>query len=1186
MSDLRVSGASASARTETDIRLNYGDPSKIIAAANDANSLAEAVFFSTDGGANWSPSTTNLPLAAGDAGQSDPAVDWTSDGIAHALCIGFDAGQINLRTRAYQSTDNGATWAFEATLSGAQNGADREIIWVDHSPTSPFRDQVYATWHNGVPVFFARRTAGAGGAWQAAVQLSGAETTVMGIGGDIKTNSFGDLFVFWPDADGTGNLVVRKSIDGGQIFTAPVIIANTFATTRRLSIPATVANPPATRGARVYISAGAYRTATKDLVYAVWSDLSGAAGCTTGGGPGNNVASTCKTRVWFSRSTNGGANGTWSAPVMLNNQASLNDQFHAKLCLDESNGNLMVTYRDTVNNASRLQADVWMQTSTDDGVTWSAAVRVTSAASDETTAGFNPNQYADYDGLSGFYGNFFPAWTDRRTAGAEEIWTSQLTLIQKQLFFIVDKSTFGQDEVGAMLAQGNATVNAAFYVGVEGFTATELGIITADLTGPPVHKPTLTPSPSVMDMTIGEPTALLAEDMSLPATTQRFTWVYPVSFTSANGFTQPVITVTLNATMSTVAGSGVIQLLQQPDPYELDGQTHWLSTDLRVFQIKTNQSKFGATVGGSTPTDAINFIRQVITNLNPGGNSGGQTFENDLDPNATEVALYQTDTSGTAVFNFAIAKVRYRAIAQDAQAVRVFFRLCPALTVSLAYDPSTTYRTYSDGVQYGQKIARLGTQNNNILTIPCFATARFTPGASMDTQTDIPNVQMTIAHNTTGAEIDRYFGCWLDINQPLQTHFPINPTNNGPYSGSLKSVLELVRNQHQCLVAEIAFDPDPISTGATPGTSDKLAQRNLSLVASANPGEVTSRRIPNAFEFKPTPGPLLQGPDELMIDWGNTPVGSVARIYLPTVSVDEILEFAAKQYSAAKLTRIDDHTVECEVHRITYIPIPPGPSLNHTGLLTIDLPPGVRKGQMFHIIVRQITHAGRAIPVPQEPQIDVRSSVSSLAATQNFNWRQVLGTFQISIPVQSKEVMLEPEERLLSVLRWILQSIPLHDRWYLVFSQYVEEIADRVRGLGGDPDQIQPSPNGEGISLVDVWCRRIAWLVVVFLALWITLLGLAFATPASLLILLIGIVLLTLIVVWQWRCKPDLCTNLWGLLLGAAGGAGLLGLAVLGGLGGPTTNLVLAASGIAVLILSLVAMVRGCPPFFLDRRRH
>ena len=26
--------------------------------------------------------------------------------------------------------------------------SEAAVIWVDHSPTSPFRDQIYATWHN------------------------------------------------------------------------------------------------------------------------------------------------------------------------------------------------------------------------------------------------------------------------------------------------------------------------------------------------------------------------------------------------------------------------------------------------------------------------------------------------------------------------------------------------------------------------------------------------------------------------------------------------------------------------------------------------------------------------------------------------------------------------------------------------------------------------------------------------------------------------------------------------------------------------------------------------------------------------------------------------------------------------------------------------------------------------------
>lgn len=1050
MANVRISDASAEPRSESDIRLNYGDPSKIIASANKTGNLgdpaaifAELLMYSTNGGGTWGQAA--LPYAGGDIQQSDPAVDWTSDGTAWAVTIGISPPsgvQQPTQVRCYKSIDSGQTWAFDSTPSGTQTACDREIMWVDHSPTSPYKDQTYVTYHNGSPAYLAVRAAGGG--WSAPLQVSGAETTGTAIGGDVKSNSFGDVFVFWPDNAGSRQIYLAKSVNGGASFAAAVPVAPIFASNRVLLVPA-----DDSRGARVYVSGGAYRTASKDMVYAVWTDLSGQPGCTSGNGPGASTGSACKTRVWFSRSANGGAAGSWSAPVMLNNQSSLNDQFHGRLCVDESNGNLMVIYYDTVADPNRLQTDVWMQSSTDDGQTWSPAVKVTTAQTDETALSANSlDQYGDYIGLSGFYGNFWPSWTDRRSGAAEEIWTSQLSLVQKRCYFIVDKSTFGQDEVQAMLTAGQPTVDAAFYVVVEGLSAGDLHIDSGDLMGTPVHKPVFSTNPASPPFTVGQPTALLAEDPSLPPAPQRFTWVYPITWTSATGFTQPASSVTLNASMGGVSGSAQIELIQQQDPYELDGQTWWLSTDLRVFYVKQGDpGMFGASISGNTPADAIGFIKTVIDNLNH-GTTGGQTFEANLDPNGSDVALNQYDSSGHAIFNFAIAKVRYRAVMQDAQAVRVFFRLCPALTVSTAYDPASTYRSYSDGTQYGHKIALLGVQNNNILTIPCFAETRVAPGASMDTQPDAHNVQ-TINHDASGAETAHYFGCWLDINQPMQGVFPLNPAGDGPYGGTLKSVLELVRNQHQCLLAEIAFDLDPIQAGATPSTSDKLSQRNLTLVPSANPGEVTSRRIPATFELKPTVQRLAQTPDELMIDWGTVPDGSTARIYLPTISADDILELAAKRYSGGRLQRVDAHTVECQVGQVTYLPIPSGPELNHTGLLTIDLPPGVRKGQMFHAVIRQIGRAWFGKTGPKGATEADRGQP-----------RLVRGTFQISIPVEAKQAILAPEENLYSIFRWSLESLPASDRWYQVFRRYVEEIGNRIRGLGGNPALIPPSPVG------------------------------------------------------------------------------------------------------------------------------
>ena len=1061
MADLRISAASPDPRSESDIRLNPNNPSLVIAAANDLNlaSASQPQFFSTDGGATWG--ATILPAQPGDDLQSDPEVDWTSDGTAWALTLGV-AG-FNTRLYSFTSVDNGATWTFETVVSGAQTGADREIIWVDHSATSPFKDQVYAVWHNGTPVFVSRRTAGAGGAWSAPLQVSGAETVTLGIGADIRSNANGDVFVFWPDADGSGNIVFVKSVDGGNTYSAPQVIANTFATTRRLSIPA-----GSTRNLRVYISAGAYRTATKDLVYAVWSDLSGAAGCTTGGGPGANAASTCKTRVWFTRSTDGGTN--WSAPAMINNQAGLNDQFHSRLCVDESNGLVVVTYRDTVADANRIQSHVYYQTSSDDGVSWSNAIQVTSAPSDATGAAVDANGfgYGDYDGLHGHYGTFFPCWTDFRN-GIEEIWSSRLSLIPKQASFVLDRSSFGQDEVNAMLVQASPfLVSPAFFVVVDGFTAAELGITAADLSGAPGTVPTFNTAPVLGGLVVSAPVALVADDPTLPAgVAQRFTWQYEISVVDDSDFTAALVNVGLTASIGGATANAILELRQEPNPYEVDGDTFWLSTDLRVFEVKDGHSKFGASLSGTTLSAASGFITDVIANLNNG--TAGEDFDDLPTSTSTDVALYQTDSGGTAVFNFAVARVRYRALADNATAVRVFFRLFPALTVSLAYDQGTTYRQFSDGVLNGQKIPRLGRVNNNILSIPCFAAERVDSSAvSMDTQTDPANVR-TLFHDASGAEVEAFFGCVLDINQPAQAVFPLNPSTDGPYGGALRSVLSLVRNAHQCLVAEIAFDPDAIAAGASPSTSDKLAQRNLSLVESDNPGGPESRRIPNTFEVRPTPVAHANAGfhDELMLDWGSVPAGSVARVYLPDTGADEVLDLAKRLYRARGMRRVDDHTVQVAAEGISWIPVPAGASVNHAGLLTLDLPAGVRKGQRFHAVARQVTHTGRLRKTPRggpDATVDALIASSSLSTAGNSSqvvvWQEVLGAFQVTIPISSREVLLAPEGRLLSLLRWILATIPHQDRWYAPFRRYVAEIGQRFHGFGGDPGTVVADPNG------------------------------------------------------------------------------------------------------------------------------
>ena len=88
-----------------------------------------------------------------------------------------------------------------------------------------------------------------------------------------------------------------------------------------------------------------------------------------------------------------------------------------------------------------------------------------------------------------------------------------------------------------------------------------------------------------------------------------------------------------------------------------------------------------------------------------------------------------------------------------------------------------------------------------------------------------------------------------------------------------------------------------------------------------------------------------------MIDWGDSPSGSVASIYWPQVDDPGRDGVAEAQQHAPSLGR-DINTVQCKVTEgVTYIPIPTGSGQNFAGLFTVDVPPTVINGQVFDVVV-------------------------------------------------------------------------------------------------------------------------------------------------------------------------------------------------------------------------------------------
>src|SRR5450631_3522662 len=125
-----------------------------------------------------------------------------------------------------------------------------------------------------------------------------------------------------------------------------------------------------------------------------------------------------------------------------------------------------------------------------------------------------------------------------------------------------------------------------------------------------------------------------------------------------------------------------------------------------------------------------------------------------------------------------------------------------------------------------------------------------------------------------------------------------------------------------------------------------------------SPANVSTRRAFNTFDIQPSnaPPPGTIDFDELMIDWGEIPAGSVANIYWPGIKAAQVLKLANSRYAFHSLGATDAHTVQClTTRRLSYVPIPANAGPKFAGLMSVELPASIAVGHTYTVIVRRVT---------------------------------------------------------------------------------------------------------------------------------------------------------------------------------------------------------------------------------------
>ncbi|MCD4695291.1 MAG: glycoside hydrolase, partial [Bacteroidales bacterium] len=303
--DVPVTDLTNVTESENSIFVDPTDPQNILNSNNSTSWSGGNVgtlyganyFLSDDGGLNWGGSEQG----AGGGNSGDPATAINLDGTR--MYVGFIHD--NYGQGVSYSTNGGTSWTSVLVAPNPGYIADKNHLWIDNSPTSPYEGYLYDAWTdmggaNDNDIVLSRST-DEGLSWDTKQNISSAVNAGSHDQGvNIQTGPNGEVYATWAIYDGwpTDETAIgfAKSTNGGASF-APA--------TRILSNIRGIRTTETSKNHRVNsfpvmavdISGGQYN----GNIYIVWANI---------GVPGVNNDGDID--VYMIRSEDEGA--TWSTP--------------------------------------------------------------------------------------------------------------------------------------------------------------------------------------------------------------------------------------------------------------------------------------------------------------------------------------------------------------------------------------------------------------------------------------------------------------------------------------------------------------------------------------------------------------------------------------------------------------------------------------------------------------------------------------------------------------------------------------------------------------------------------------------------------------------------------------------------------------------------------------------------------